>query len=962
MSERIRLPTLPAPSEKPGFPVLASAAPVIGALAMWMLTQSPYSLLFAILGPLVAIGGLIDARRRQRKAIRAARARFEAERLEVRERIDRVHARERRELARRAVGSLDILTQGRPTHERWHHDEAAPLEVSLGTGTVASSLVIDGPGADELASRAARLAGAPVLVDAATGVAVVGESTAALALVRALVLQLAHTLSPDRVAVTVETGADGMLEPELEWLSTLPHARPAASEPEARPSRAHATVRFTRRTEADASARARVTLATVVLARSAADLPREVRSAVHVGGTRLGVTRWPDPEGAPAEIRANLLTRASAHRLAGELRTHAVTDGLLHDDSVPSRVSVTELGEPPPGTAAELACAFGLGAGRAPVTVDLVGEGPHALVGGTTGSGKSELLCAWIHSLAARYSPHELNLLLIDFKGGASFRTVESLPHIVGCVTDLDAAEASRALDSLSAELRRREQRLAELGARDIADLDGGTLPRLVIVIDEYAALVAEHANLHSVFTDIAARGRSLGVHLILATQRPSGIVRESILANMPLRVSLRVLEPADSTATIGSPEAAHLAGAPPGRALVTSPKRPVTSVQPALITAQDAAATRHRHGDPECFAPRRPWLPPLPTRVTRAELIALEPTPRPEPDGIPFALVDRPASQRRGVARLDLRTSSHLLIVGARGSGRTSAIAALAESARESGLPVRMLPADIEGVWDAVHEQHAAVRSGEARPGMVLADDIDLALSRLPEEHRDALTRTLTGLLAEGPACGIALALSVARVGAITSALAAHCDARLVLRTTDQHEHHAAGGDPRRFSPDLPPGRGWYRGELVHVVAATTDATMRDESVATPTLPRQTRAIVTTTPTVLIDRLARAWGDGSVVPLTRADTTTAHASAVTVTGDAHEPVFVADPDTWQTRFALLTELSRASTIAYHDCSVAQFRQLSGNRALPPPLAQPVDSAWLAHPAAPVTRARLPRL
>lgn len=965
VSERIRLPTLPEGSDKPGFPLLATAAPVAGSLVMWMLTQSPYALLFALLGPLVALGALVDSRRRQRKANRAARDRYEAERAAARGRIDAEHARERREIQRAVLGALDIVTREHPTHERWRREPAVPPMVSLGTGTIPSTLTVDGDASDALTERAARLTDAPVLADASGGIAVVGAGAAAIAMLRALVLQLAHVLNPERVALHIAVGDEGRHESELEWLRALPHTTETAPPESRHGALGHATVRFTDRTTSAHAGTGASAIATVALVGDDRELPRDCRVAVQPEGARLHLLRWPHPDSAPTDVRPHLLTGASARRLAAELHSAAVADGLLDDSTVPDRVSASELGEQPAASSRTLACVFGLGASRAPLVVDLVADGPHALVGGTTGSGKSELLCAWIHALATAHTPHQLNALLVDFKGGASFHTVAGLPHIVGHITDLDGAEALRALESLKAELRHRERVLAALGARDVSELPPFTLPRLVIVVDEYAALVTEHQELHAVFADIAARGRSLGLHLILSTQRPAGIVREAILANMPLRVSLRVLDPADSTAVIGSPDAAHLTGAQPGRALITSVGRGVTPVQPALVTIEDAAAVRTRHGDPESFSPRRPWLPPLPSTVTMDDLRAAEhseSTERETSTGIPFAVIDRPSEQRRAVARLDLAVSGSLLIVGARGSGRSSTITTLAECAEESGLQSRLLPGDIEGLWDGVHDALAQVRRGARTPVLLLADDIDVTLSRTGEEHRDALTRALVSLLTEGPARGVTLALSVTRVGASTASLAAHCDARIVLRTADQSDHHAAGADPRRFTPDLPPGRGWYRGELVQVaVPSIPSRELREgERGATEVLPRTTSAIVTPRATELVERLNRAWGQGSAVHVEAREPTDAAQGPVTVTADDKPPVLVADPEAWQSRLGLFSQLSRTSSIAYHDCTLAQYRALSSTRSLPPPLERPAHTVWLAHPSAETARARLP--
>src|SRR5664280_1612271 len=151
-------------------------------------------------------------------------------------------------------------------------------------------------------------------------------------------------------------------------------------------------------------------------------------------------------------------------------------------------------------TDADCSTTVALGCGlTGPTTVDLAADGPHMLVAGTTGSGKSELLRSMVASLVAGNRPDQLSLLLIDYKGGAAFGPCVALPHTVGVVTDLDAAETERALTSLHAELRRRERLLRAAGVADsdayrraVPEQDLATLPRLVIIVDEFATLSKE--------------------------------------------------------------------------------------------------------------------------------------------------------------------------------------------------------------------------------------------------------------------------------------------------------------------------------------------------------------------------------------------------------------------------------------------------------------------------------------
>src|SRR5690606_28875586 len=198
--------------------------------------------------------------------------------------------------------------------------------------------------------------------------------------------------------------------------------------------------------------------------------------------------------------------------------------------------------------------------------IDLAKDGPHALVAGTTGSGKSEFLQTLVVSLALANRPDAMNFVLVDYKGGSAFADCARLPHTVGMVTNLDARETERALASLDAELKRRERVLRDdIGAKDVdaaweKDADAAArlgLARLMIVVDEFAELKTELPDFINGLVRIARVGRSLGVNLVLATQRPSGVVTPEMQSNINLRIALRVTDRADSSDIIGVPDAA---------------------------------------------------------------------------------------------------------------------------------------------------------------------------------------------------------------------------------------------------------------------------------------------------------------------------------------------------------------------------------------------------------------------
>jgi S-DNA-T family DNA segregation ATPase FtsK/SpoIIIE len=345
-----------------------------------------------------------------------------------------------------------------------------------------------------------------------------------------------------------------------------------------------------------------------------------------------------------------------------------------------------------------------------PIQIDLLSDGPHILIAGSTGSGKSELLRSLVAGLAARHAPDELAFVLIDYKGGAAFAECAELPHTLGLVTDLDAHLTGRALTSLDAELRRRE---AAFAAASVTDLHayGQTpssavqpLPRLILVVDEFASLAEELPAFLSGLIGIAQRGRSLGVHLVLATQRPGGVVSPEIKANMALRIALRVTDAGESSDVIGNDAASRIPKRQPGRAIarmagglvefqtarigmppeICAPLtvRPLDAwnrviaadlavqegkndLQLLCEAAQQAAARMNR------VMPARPWLPPL-VAVISTNSLASGHILRFQ---VSFGLADHPARQQQEAVVHDLQSGGSIGFIGGPKSGRTTAL-----------------------------------------------------------------------------------------------------------------------------------------------------------------------------------------------------------------------------------------------------------------------------------------------
>lgn len=365
-----------------------------------------------------------------------------------------------------------------------------------------------------------------------------------------------------------------------------------------------------------------------------------------------------------------------------------------------------------------------------PFSIDLRRDGPHGLLAGTTGSGKSELLQTIVASFASANSPDAFTFLLIDYKGGSVFRDLEDLPHTVGVIVDFDSHQGQRVLTSLAAELRRREAVLRQAGTVDIDDYtllrnrrpELWPLPRLVIVVDEFAAMISELPDLVTGLVNVAQRGRSLGVHLLLATQRPAGAVSADIRSNTNLRIALRVTDQRESLDVVDVPDASFLPRALPGRAYVRTrdgdpvlvqtcrvggrtltpeglPPRLIPIGWPDLGRPKPRPSPESYGGEPvtdlkalvaairqasdllRIPPPYRPWLPELPGTVPLSELEPVAQSRDSELPPVPYGLEDLPSDQAQRTAMIDFGSFGHLLAAGDRRSGRSQLLRTIAGS-----------------------------------------------------------------------------------------------------------------------------------------------------------------------------------------------------------------------------------------------------------------------------------------
>ncbi len=984
---RFSLPPAPDPAPPTPFPLLGVLAPLLVAGGIWALTRSPFALIFAVLSPVIAVASVVDSRLQARRRARRAAV---AERIALAElavAIGEVMHQDRGRRFTRTPPAGAIVTGVAPGAALWRAAAPGARPVVLGIGRQPSGVLLDGRPATlparALAERAAVVDAVPVCADAALGVGVCGPPLLTRALLRGLVVQLLFAAPPGTLSVR-RRPTDGW-----EWLSSAPH-RAGDCDDGLGEVPAHRSAPSAELVLADGAHEVLLACAS-----TASELPAACGTVVVVSGAAAARVVAGSPAAAEGEqpLEPELITAAQAAAVARALASHpralAVAAGgtvlppvvrlveLLPDDGGPAG-SPLGIGEPthPAGTGAVpaavvrsrgLAAPLGVREGGAPLVVDLVADGPHAVVGGTTGSGKSELLVAWVCSLAATHDPAEVTFLLVDFKGGSAFDPLAALPHCVGLLTDLGPREAQRALASLRAEVRHRERLLREVGARDIASCPAGCMPpRLVVVVDEFAAMLTDFPELHDLFVDLAARGRSLGVHLVLCTQRPSGSVRDALLANCNLRLSLRVNSRADSTALLGTDAAAVLPATPVGRCVVRvgggDPE--LCQVATAGPDARDVVARVAAQGPGGNAAPpRRPWLEPLPAVLGVRELE--DPAVQREhvPGAIVFGLLDVPEEQARRYATWHPVEHGPLLVLGAARSGRTGVVAALSRASGPA-RPVRIVPSEPAAAWDAVGAALEEVRScgpailgARSTPGggrFVLAvDDVDVLLGRLDAEYGAELLDRLAALLREGAAAGCGLVLTAQRLSGAIAPLAAHAGRILLLRAAGRQDHVLAGGDAQVYDPDLPPGGGWWQGHRVQV------ARVPPVPPPAPAEPRRLRlrpgrayAVVSSRPAETARRLvAAATGAPVVVSHLGADPAPSRsegAEGATPGGDAI-PVLLGDPDEWQAQWGALQSARRTRCMVFDGCSPRDLRALARLRGLPPLLGD-ARSVWFLEP------------
>ncbi|MBM7366789.1 type VII secretion protein EccCa [Gordonia hydrophobica] len=618
-------------------------------------------------------------------------------------------------------------------------------------------------------------------------VSIGGPHDEAYGLLRAMLCQLAVFHGPDHLRIAVV--ADDPLDSAWDWIKWLPHVGHPVRRDALGAARMvyptlaalaadldddlSARVGFSRTADSQAS-----THLLVVVDTDAVDVEDELIGGAGLDGvTVIGLGDAPSPLAAQRGLQLVVLGERIAARTAAGLEDFAVVDRLVAADAeavarrlaryrlasfdamldldtplvaadpgLPALLGIPDAGgfTPQAGWRGRsgrdrLRVPIGYTPDGAPVHLDLKesahgGMGPHGLCIGATGSGKSELLRTLVLALIATHSPDELNLVLVDFKGGATFLGLEQSMHVAAVITNLEQelAMVDRMADALSGELNRRQELLRAAGNfANVTDYEDARaagapldpLPALFIVVDEFSELLAQKPEFADLFVAIGRLGRSLHIHLLLASQRLEESRLRGLDSHLSYRIGLKTFSANESRTVLGVPDAYHLPNSPgaaylkcdsatptrfntcfvsgryhppatvdgrgagsaaagtapipfttadvpiPERDVVDDERADDSSGATVLATLIEAIAGHGR-------APHQVWLPPLEAATT---LDALTPVADSGGLAIPYGVIDRPYEQRRDVAWLDVSgAGGHVAVVGGPQSGKSTTLRTL--------------------------------------------------------------------------------------------------------------------------------------------------------------------------------------------------------------------------------------------------------------------------------------------
>ncbi len=554
----------------------------------------------------------------------------------------------------------------------------------------------------------------------------------------------------------------------------------------------------------------------------------------------------------------------------------------------------------------EVEAAIGTRDDGAPLKLDLheSRHGPHLLVAGTTGAGKSILLQTLILSLAANYAPGELQVAIIDFKGGELADPLRQLPHLTSVLTNLDSASVARALTALRSEMETRQRLIRDASVGHIDAYfalrrtrhDLRPVPRLLLVVDEFAELKEAYPDLMREMVAVARLGRSLGLHLVLATQRPAGIVNAQILSNLRSHICLRVATTDDSREVLGRPDAAYLehsgealfqvgGGTPPvafqvayaaaplqdsRRDQVLAIVAPDGSREP-LLSQHDDTTTEGEYLITELVKaaagrnyklPLSPlWLPPLPSQISIRE--STNDTAPADQPGVIIGILDYPKTRRQTWWTVD-DTAGPLVIYGAPGMGKSTALRTLAKSmamrgkhtlyvieGRRKGELTDLAQLTATAAVVSLDDQEGVRRMFQAvmQPGTHSNDASPvLLIDDLPQFIQSVSTKTTEALLALLATQSLFIVMTANAPRQVMARVQSMVQQVIALHLSDRNDYLLALGYAEHRLLPKTPGRAFWRhpkDAIIGQIAWTAPfRTQLDYGYTAPPLPRMVEQV----------------------------------------------------------------------------------------------------------------------
>ncbi len=777
-------------------------------------------------------------------------------------------------------------------------EDFCQVRIGIGTRALSTALVVPELGdvesrdplavaaIDRLVADRSMVPCLPVTVDLRLHprIAVEGAAEAARGLVRAMTCQLAVLHGPDVIEVIA---IGGLVDVHWDWLKWLPH---------------HG---LSRRSGTQSH---RVVIVDGDVGGPDADLlgsRKDNATVLVIGQSPSDCLRLDVDSGAAFEHPDSLTTTQAvvcARRLASFASASTATAGVstwpeLVGLGDPGCIDVGQAWRPRLGPQC-LRVAIGVSDCGEGVELDIKeaargGMGPHGLCVGATGSGKSEFLRTLALGLASTHGPDALNLVLVDFKGGATFLGLERLRHVAAVVTNLseEAHLVARMRDALAGEMTRRQRVLRAAGHfPNISDYDSARargadlapLPTLFIIVDEFSEMLSQHPDFAELFVAIGRVGRSLGMHLLLASQRLDEGRLRGLDTHLSYRICLKTFSASESRAVLGTADAYELPSTPGAALLKTASgdlvrfqtafvSGPITtsaashSTVPCLFTASGAA--RSTTGDVRAGGSRalldvvvdglagrgepahQVWLPPLDVSPPLGVLLADVGQPRSRLV-VPIGMVDNPFAQRRDALLIDLRAAGgNIAIVGGPRSGKTTALRGLVvglaathdpDAVQMYGLDfgggslssLRQLPhvGAVAGRLDRdlarriVAHVQGLLRDRETRRragGTKVGGDTFLVIDgwAVARQEFEGMEEAVTAIAAQGLSVGVHVVLTASRWADIRPALKDQLGTRVELCLGDPADSEMDRKRARLLGT-RPPGHGITREGLEFVIA----------------------------------------------------------------------------------------------------------------------------------------------